>query len=210
MILLNLTQLFTVEWFNILDHPRELRVEDNTLLGIVPHLPKGWKITFDIFASKYDWKTPGSSVIYMVEGNHNGTERTVAIISFTKLNVAHDSANGLHILMTSIQEGADHFKISKQIPELETWTTIEFSQSLVDASYSLNLMYNGIGVLSRTLSPEPYTYEYVQVWVGGQQGNLGPFQILSGFYFHMIPIILNCPHQPSLSLSNIFLYSQLS
>ena len=165
-------------------------MEDNTLLGIIPHLSKGWRITFDVFASKYEWKSPGSSVIYMVEGNHNGSERTVALISFTKLNVNHDSATGLHIQMTSLEEGTKNFIISTEVPELETWTTIEFSQSLVDGSYNLNLMYNGIGVMCTTgLRPKPYTYDYVQVWAGGQEGNLIRCQ--------MIPVIIKGNTSPA-------------
>ena len=129
-----------------------------TLLETISTLPKGWKVSFEVNPTDYNYRSY-ASVLHLTIGGKGGKigDRTPAIWFHKTRGV---------LISTAMDGKASYSKFFKTLlPPTGKWTKFEVSQSLIQGHYIFRVDIGGNSVFSKPNS-KPVELENVKVYSG--------------------------------------------
>ena len=151
--------------------PGEHQLKRNTLLTTIPKLGKEWRLSFEIWPTKYH--NGDATLIHLTTANKSSYERhgdRIPLIFFSKKKEVY--------VASSINEDPNYRKVITPLTAIKQWTKIEVSQQKddLDLSYSMFIAIGGI-TLHSVKNAKPRDFYGVKVyasnpWDRAQAGSI--------------------------------------
>ena len=155
---LTLGQDQTLVWNTVYKLEGEHTLSKGFLLETIPKLTKGWKVSFEVNPTDYNYRS-NASVLHLTLGGKEGKigDRTPSIWFHKTRGVLISTA------MDGIATYSKFFKT--HLPPTGKWTKFEVSQSLFEGHYIFSVVIGGNSVFSKPNS-KPVELENVKVYSG--------------------------------------------